>query len=287
MDIAVSQFFESIRNPFWNAFAAFFSLLGEPLFMVVFICVVYWLTDKKAGERLAVVTFTSMIFNGYLKGAVGRARPYAANTVSRVEMTGLVDTMKLLPYQSFPSGHSQINSGVTLGLATHYRKKWLWIVAPAVTLCVMWSRIYLGVHYLSDTLCGAAMGIAFAFLWDILYAKAEKQKYWILLGFSLLSILFMILVPTKGTFENAGMLIAGTIALPLENKLIGFQNANGAKQRLLRALIGIACVGIVYGGFSVLPFAFLDLIGWKFVKYFLTVVAATLLVPFLFKKLKI
>ena len=287
MDIAVSQFFESIRNPFLDAVAAFFSLFGEPLFMVVLICVAYWLVSKKLGERLAVITFTSMLVNAGMKGWVGRARPYVAGDVSRVELHGLVDTMDLRPHESFPSGHSQINGGVSMGFACHYRRLWLWIVAPIITLCVMWSRVYLGVHYLTDTLCGGALGIAFAFVWDILYEKLEDKKYWILGGFALLSILVMILLPTKSTFEQAGMLIAGAIALPIEQKFIGFTDAAGWKNRALRLLVGVGCVGIVFGAFSLLPFPFLQLIGWKFVKYFLTVLAATLLVPFLFKKLKI
>ena len=106
-------------------------------------------------------------------------------------------------------------------------------------------------------------------------------------GFSILSILVMIFIPTKSTFEHAGMLIAGTIALPIEEKFIRFTDASGWKNRALRLLIGVGCVGVVFGAFSLLPFAFLELIGWKFVKYFLTVLVATLLVPFLFKKLKI
>ena len=287
MDIAVSQFFESIRNPILDAVAVFFSLLGEPIFMVVLICVAYWLVSKKLGERLAVVTFTSMLVNAGLKGLIARPRPYMMGDVSRVELKGLVNTMSLQPYESFPSGHSQINGGITIGFASHYRKKWLWIVAPIITLCVMWSRVYLGVHYLTDTLCGAALGITFAVVWDLLYDQFEGKKYWILAGFALLSILVMIFVPTKSTFEQAGMLIAGAIALPLEEKFIGFGDANGWKNRVLRLLVGAVCVGVVFGGFSLLPFAFLELIGWKFVKYFLTVMTGVLLVPFLFKKLKI
>ena len=218
---------------------------------------------------------------------IGRARPYVAGDVSRIEMEGLVDTMDLRTHEAFPSGHSQINGGVTLGIATHYRKRWLWILMPIITLGVMWSRVYLGVHYLSDTLCGAALGVGFAFLWDILYQKVESKKYWIALGFSVLSIIFMIITPTKSTFEHAGMLIAGAIALPLEAKFVGFENATCAKNRIFRALVGGACVGIVFAAFSLLPFAFLEEIGWKFVKYFLTVLVAALFVPFLFKKLKI
>ena len=72
-----------------------------------------------------------------------------------------------------------------------------------------------------------------------------------------------------------------------EKKLIGFENATCAKHRVFRALVGIGCVGIVFGAFSILPFAFLELIGWKFVKYFLTVLVGAFFVPFLFKKLKI
>ena len=287
MDIAVSQFFESIRNPFLDAVAAFFSMFGEALFMVVLVCVLYWLVDKRLGERLAVVTFTSMIFNGWMKGLIGRPRPYVSGTVSRVEMTGLVDTMGLRPYESFPSGHSQINGGVTLGVATHCRRRVLWIVMPLITLGVMWSRLYLGVHYFTDVLCGASLGVGFAFLWDVLFEKSDKLKTWICVGFSILAIVFMIWVPAKSTFEHAGMLIAGTIALPLEKKFIGFKNATSAKHRIFRALIGIACVGIVFGAFSILPFDFLEQIGWKFVKYFLTVFIAAFFVPFLFKKLKI
>ena len=287
MDIVVSQFFESIRNPFLDGVAAFFSLLGEPLFMVVLICVLYWLVSKKLGERLAVISFTSLTINAGLKGWISRPRPYMMGHVSRVELSGLVDTMDLQPYESFPSGHSQINGGVTFGVASHYRKNWMWIVAPIITLCVMWSRVYLGVHYLTDTLCGGALGIMFAIIWDLLYEQFKDKKYWILVGFSVLSIIIMIFIPTKSTFEQAGMMIAGTIALPIEEKFIGFTDATCPKNRCLRLLIGIGCVGVVFGAFSLLPFAFLELIGWKFVKYFLTVLTATLLVPFLFKKLKI
>ena len=128
MDIAVSQFFESIRNPFFDFVAKAFSLFGEPVFMVVLVCIAYWIIDKKLGERLAVITFTSMLFNGFLKGFVHRTRPYADGVVTRVESEGLVDTMDLSENSSFPSGHSQINAGVTMGFATHYRKVWLWIV---------------------------------------------------------------------------------------------------------------------------------------------------------------
>ena len=174
-----------------------------------------------------------------------------------------------------------------MGTATHYTKTWVWITAMVLTLGVMWSRIYLGVHYFTDTLAGAALGIFFACLWDLLYGMCSKKKYWIIAGFAIVSIVFMILVPDKAMFEHAGMLIAGAIALPIEEKFIRFENATSRKNLVYRFLIGAGCVGLVFGLFSFLPFAFLDLIAWKFVKYFCTVLAGVLLVPYLFKKAKV
>ncbi|MBQ8375297.1 MAG: phosphatase PAP2 family protein [Clostridia bacterium] len=288
MDNAILQFLEGIRTDFGTFFAAFFSLFGESLFLVVLICLIYWLVDRKWGERLVVVSFSSMVLNSFLKPVVHRARPYADGAVSRVEIDNpLISTMELDATQSFPSGHSQMSAGMFFSTSLLYRKKWLWIVCPLLTLAVMWSRMYLGVHYLTDTLCGAALGIVFAVFWDFIYRKCEDKKYLILIIFTAISIVLTIIQPTKAMFEFTGMIAATAIALPIENKFVQFENATGVKNRIFRALVGIVCVGLVFGLFSFLPFAFLEEYGWKLVKYFLTVLTGALFVPFLFKKLKI
>ena len=288
MENTFLQFFESLRSPVGTVFAAAFSLFGESLFLVVLICLVYWLVDKKLGERLVVTSFSSLICNSFLKGVIARPRPYQAGVVSRVEIDNpLISTMKLDALESFPSGHSQMASGLFSATALYYRKTWVWILAPILTLGVMWSRMYLGLHYLTDTLCGAALGVIFAVFWDFIYRKAEPKKYLILLIFSGISMLLTIFSPTKAMYEFTGCILAAAIALPIENRSVQFQNAVGVKNRIWRALIGLACVGIVFGAFSFLPFAFLDLYVWKFVKYFVTVLVGALLVPFLFVKLKI
>ena len=288
MENTFLQFFESLRSPVGTVFAAAVSLFGESLFLVVLICLVYWLVDKKLGERLVVTSFSSLICNSFLKGVIARPRPYQAGVVSRVEIDNpLISTMKLDALESFPSGHSQMASGLFSTTALYYRKTWVWILAPILTLGVMWSRMYLGLHYLTDTLCGAALGVIFAVFWDFIYRKAEPKKYLILLIFSGISMLLTIFSPTKAMYEFTGCILAAAIALPIENRSVQFQNAVGVKNRIWRALIGLACVGIVFGAFSFLPFAFLDLYVWKFVKYFITVLVGALLVPFLFVKLKI
>lgn len=288
MELTILQLFETLRSDFLTFFACIFTLFGETVFLIVLICLVYWLYDKSLGEKLVIVSFSSMCLNGLLKNVVARPRPYVNGGVSRLEIDSpLVSTLSLEPYQSFPSGHSQLSAGMFFTAGFHFRKKVLWIVFPLCTLFVMLSRLYLGVHYPSDVLVGGALGVVFACFWEWIFQKQEKNKYYILAGFALLSILFSIIAPSKQLIELCGCCVAAAICLPIENKRVRFENQPSIKKKLYRLVLGLFCVGVVYGGFSLLPFAFLELWGWKFVKYFLTVITGALLVPYLFVKLKI
>lgn len=285
MDIAILQFMESIRNGFLTVLNAALTLFGETLFLIVLVCSIYWLFDKKYGERLVVTTFTSLTVNAFLKTAVARPRPYVAGVVSRVDIdTPLISTVSLENNVSFPSGHSQMSAGMFITSAFRFKKLWAWILFPLLTLGVMCSRLYLGVHYPTDVLVGASLGAAFAVFWHFIYEKCESKKYYILAGFALLSIPLAAFFPSKNMWEMCASLCATAIALPIENKLIDFQDPKGVKNRLLRLVVGFIPVAVVFVGFSLLPWQTYLV---KFIKYFLLILTAALFVPFLFKKLKI
>jgi hypothetical protein len=74
------------------------------------------------------------------------------------------------------------------------------------------------------------------------------------------------------------------IGVPLEHKYIKFENHKDAKKNWARAGMGLLCVGAEYLLFSALPIS--GIIA-SFIKYFLLVMVAAVLVPYLFKKLKI
>ena len=289
MELAILRFFESIRTSFGTVIASVFSLFGETLFLIALIALVYWIYDKNFGERLVIVSFTSMAVNGILKSAVARPRPFVNGNVSRVELDlPIISTMDLNPLESFPSGHSQMGAGILFTAALRFRKTWTWIVFPLVTLFVMLSRLYFGVHYPTDTLVGATLGIAFAFFWHYVYEKAtDTQVYYLALGFAALSIVGTIIFPSENLVKLCACMVAAAICWPLEKKSIGFENATCAKHRVYRSLIGLVCVGIIFGLFSYMPFAFVEHLAWKFAKYFLTLATGSLLVPYLFIKLKI
>ncbi len=93
-----------------------------------------------------------------LKHAVGRPRPYVRRALtSRGETQGE-------NFLSFPSGHAAISAALVTSWSLSH-PDW-YVVAPGATWAagVALSRIHLGVHYPSDVLTGAVLGVGTAVL---------------------------------------------------------------------------------------------------------------------------
>ena len=61
---------------------------------------------------------------------------------------------------SFPSGHAMISTAFWGWLAMELRRKWVTALAVVLVAGVMFSRVYLGVHWPRDVLAGAGCGLA-------------------------------------------------------------------------------------------------------------------------------
>lgn len=93
---------------------------------------------------------TFLIDNILLKNLVGRLRPY--DTVYGLEC--LIERQKDF---SFPSGHTGSSFAAAIVLLLAVPKRY-GIPAMVLAFLIGFSRLYVGVHYLSDVLCGAAIG---------------------------------------------------------------------------------------------------------------------------------
>ncbi|RYF27698.1 MAG: phosphatase PAP2 family protein, partial [Chloroflexi bacterium] len=82
---------------------------------------------------------------------------------------------------SFPSGHSAGSSALAVCIiALLWRTKWrvpALIIAPLYIVLIGFSRMYLGVHYLTDVIAGWIVGITWVLVVaSILYARSNRKR---------------------------------------------------------------------------------------------------------------
>lgn len=133
---------------------------GVVVIMVVAVAALFlWLTrHKHSASLLLVTTIVGILLNAILKDVFRRDRPSVFS--SGVEVFS----------SSFPSGHS-MSAAIVYGTVAYLaarlqRRHWARIATIVVALVLIAliaaSRIYLGVHYPSDTVAGMAIGFAWA-----------------------------------------------------------------------------------------------------------------------------
>jgi undecaprenyl-diphosphatase len=105
--------------------------------------------NRRTYGRAAALVFGSFLANQAVKFAVRRPRPHLP------DLPPLVHTMS---NRSYPSAHATTSAAAAVALSRVLPRAPLYAVAIALAL----SRLYLGVHYPSDTFAGAALGVAVA-----------------------------------------------------------------------------------------------------------------------------
>lgn len=145
--------------------------LGSGLFLIfITIIVAYLLKDKKKSMGISINLVLAFLMNILLKNIFQRERPLLENR--------LIHEMGY----SFPSGHSMVSMafyGFLIYLIYVYidRKRYkypLIILLSIIILIIGFSRIYLGVHYLSDVLAGFLISIAYLILFVYFFNKFIK-----------------------------------------------------------------------------------------------------------------
>jgi undecaprenyl-diphosphatase len=156
LDQRVTDWFVARRGPGLTEAVRSIQFLGrsELMFAVVAIAGVLLVTDlRRVGMLLLVACVGAETFVDVIKPAVGRQRPPARLWL---EHTGR---------GAYPSGHALISTVVVMvvvaaiGMARGRPvPRAVWCAAAVVPLAVGLSRVYLGVHWLTDVLAGWLIG---------------------------------------------------------------------------------------------------------------------------------
>lgn len=156
-------------DPFFYYFSQIYTWIPLYLF-VLFVIVKQW--KKKSLFIIPLLILTIVCTDqscNIIKHSVARLRP--SHTVE------LQDTIHLLTdtdgnlyrggLYSFPSGHAA--NGIAFAFFVIFfvakRRKWVLISIICWTILLAYSRIYLGVHYPFDILCGLILGSCWSLFW--------------------------------------------------------------------------------------------------------------------------
>ncbi len=180
-EINIIEFLQAGRNPFFDTAFLMISKIGSAL-GIVGLCIFFLIFNRRMlGWFLFSYGFVNVAVR-IVKGLVERVRPY-----------NLVDTVLCLGDKvedfSFPSGHTAAATAIAIFLGfflfAHFKSRGM-RVGIVMSLCVYVglvaiSRMYLGMHYLTDVLAGFAISavicaLCITFMWFYYRSKMRLHN---------------------------------------------------------------------------------------------------------------
>ena len=174
-ELAVLDWIQAnLQCGFLDTLATLVSGLAEygALWIILTLGLIAYPKTRKVGIAAAIALVLELITcSGIIKPLVARPRPY----VYRPELELLVPQLKDF---SFPSGHTAVSFAATCAMAAMRQRGWT--TALVISILIGLSRMYLFVHFPTDVLCGAVLGLlcglAGAFLVRLGCRIIEKWK---------------------------------------------------------------------------------------------------------------
>ncbi|MEA3407108.1 MAG: phosphatase PAP2 family protein [Chloroflexota bacterium] len=177
-----------------------FSFLGNVEFYMFAMTALYWWWDAQLGLRMVLLLLLGGWVNDTLKAVFHMPRPYWVS-----------EEIRLLSSESsfgLPSGHAQNGVGIWGLLAHAVDKRWAWAAAFALVVLIGLSRLYLGVHFLSDVVVGWLLGglVLWAFLrWEkpvSLWLSQRSTRVQILVAFLVSMTMLLLGFLSRGALQT-------------------------------------------------------------------------------------
>lgn len=169
----IIRFLQANATTGWITFFQIVTLFGSFLGLFLSFALIF-VRNKKLAFFLLLTFATASVINHILKAIIGRPRPFDAN--EGIFNYGNEDGF------SFPSGHSLCSGIFATFLVYHLfqttKNGWtraLGTIAYSMfAMLIAFSRMVLGVHYLTDVIAGIILGIIFAIAGIFVYNVVMK-----------------------------------------------------------------------------------------------------------------
>ena len=171
IEIRILDWLQNLRTPVFDAFMPVITAFGNAGMIWILLAVLLLIIPKtrRTGAVLAAALIVDVILcNGIIKNAVARIRPYDVNPV--------VELLIHKPYDySFPSGHTAA-SFAAMSALYFAGERHMWKPVLVLAVLIAFSRLYLYVHYPTDVIGGAVLGIVCGYLADKIIRKVSEKK---------------------------------------------------------------------------------------------------------------
>lgn len=160
LDQQLLLYLNSAHSPFWDTTMFFLSRI--PVWIPLYLAILVYLGYRYKHRFYIILLFIIIAvtlsdqLSVLVKNSVGRFRP-----CHEPSLQGLVHIVNGAcgGRYSFVSSHAANCFNVALFSLLLIKKKWYSVFIIIWASAVSYSRIYLGVHYPGDVICGAAMGL--------------------------------------------------------------------------------------------------------------------------------
>ncbi len=144
---------ETLRGPL-DGLVSWYTRMGNAGLLWIALCLLLLCFPKtrRAGAVGALALVFSLVFtNLLLKHLVARTRPW-------VVFPELIPLVVERDPNSFPSGHTSAAFCCAMAWRHTLPERWMRVTALVLAVLMGLSRLYVGVHFPSDVLCGALVG---------------------------------------------------------------------------------------------------------------------------------
>jgi len=299
-------------SPALDGLLRLISLFGQEESFIIVIGLFYWCIDRGLGARLLLLLSLSDFSNGLLKWVFHLPRPYWIDPNVKALSTEIS--------YGLPSGHAQSSLTAYGYLATSLKKRWAWIVATVLVLAVAFSRVYLGVHFVTDILGGWLTGAIVLLAFTQLEPRVTRWIASKSIGFQITAlvsvslILIAILIGVRATLDGVidpaewpvqagpidphnanlpvsdlGLFFGASLGLMLMQRTTSFSVKGTWGQRAARLALGaIGVLVIRFGLGAIFPTEpLIPAMMFRYVRYAMIALWAIWLAPLVFVKLRL
>ena len=176
MEIAIIKFLQSLQTPVLDEFFKVITYASSYITFIACMVFIFLFVSKRIAINFGLCYGSAIGLNTILKIIFNRQRPY--------EIDSGIKNILEAGGRSFPSGHAVsvtvIMTFMAYVVSKKIKQKWLRIILYVLivifVLLTYVSRMYLGQHFLSDVLIGGVIGLAFCFIFYLLYQRFQVKK---------------------------------------------------------------------------------------------------------------